>query len=204
MEDMTNTKPHAIMLPLYYQGHITPSINLALTLASKGFTITFVNTQIVHQQMTKPHTTQDQLEVPLEDGRDIFAGARKSGLDVRYKTVSDGFPLSFDRVLNHQQFAEGGLHVFQAHVDELVGNLVRDDSSISCLICDTFYTWTSMIANKYKLVNISLWTQPALVFTLNYHLDLLVKNGHFASKLGTCVYYFFFRRFVFSYFYAHF
>ena len=91
-------------------------------------------------------------------------------------------PLSFDRLLNSDQFYEGNLQVFPAHVDELVGNLVRDDPSVSCLIADTFYAWTSKIAKKYDLVNVSFWTEPALVFTLNYHLNLLVSNGHFASR----------------------
>ncbi|EXC16163.1 UDP-glycosyltransferase 86A1 [Morus notabilis] len=180
MENTYTKKPHAIMIPLHYQGHVTPSVNLAIKLASKGFIITFVNTEIVHHQITKSKSfNTTELE---EKDRDIFAGARKSGLDIRYKTVSDGFPLSFDRFLNAKQFGEGSLHVFPAHVDELVGNLVREDPSVSCLIADTFFTWTSWIAKKYKLINVSFWTEPALVFTLYYHVDLLIQNGHFASN----------------------
>lgn len=52
---------------------------------------------------------------------------------------------------------------------------------VTCLIADTFFGCSSIIARKYNLVNISFWTEPALVFTLFYHLDLLIKNGHFAS-----------------------
>ncbi|XP_059667618.1 UDP-glycosyltransferase 86A1-like isoform X2 [Cornus florida] len=39
-----------------------------------------------------------------------------------------------------------------------------------------------MIAKKYNLVNVSFWTEIALVFTLYYHLHLLKSNGHFASN----------------------
>ncbi|GMN39197.1 hypothetical protein TIFTF001_008425 [Ficus carica] len=132
----------------------------------------------------KPHAIIVKTSTPTEgkDDRDIFTGAPASGLDIRYKTVSDGFPLSFNRLRNLQQFDQGNLHVFPAHMDELVGNLVKEDPSVSCLIADTFYTSTSWIAEKYKLVDVSFWTEPALVFTLNYHRDLLVKNGHFASN----------------------
>ncbi|XP_024935431.3 UDP-glycosyltransferase 86A1 [Ziziphus jujuba] len=179
IESMENShpKPHAIMIALHLQSHVIPTVNLAMKLASKGFTITFVNTQAIHHQIIKsrPKTSQD------DDDEDIFAAARKSGLDIRYKTVSDGFPVSYDRFVDHDQFLEGFLHVFPAHVDELVGNIVAADPSVSCLIADTFHTWPSTIANKYKLVHISFWTEPALVFTLYYHLDLLVRNGHFAS-----------------------
>lgn len=182
MEDSSHRRPHAIMIPTPLQGHVIPTVHLALNLASKGFTITFVNTQFIHHHITKskPNNTTSH-EVNVDD--DIFAGARKSGLDIRYKTVSDGFPLAFDRFLNLDTYLDGTLHVFQAHVDELVGEIVReaDNPSVSCLIADTFHPWPSAIANKYKLLHVSFWTEPALVFSLYYHLDLLITNGHFAS-----------------------
>ncbi|KAK4481093.1 hypothetical protein RD792_011964 [Penstemon davidsonii] len=169
-----NQKPHAIMFPYPLQGHVIPFVNLALKLASNGFSITFVNTESIHHQISKARGhTIDQ---------DIFSEARKSRLDIRNVTVNDGFPIGFDRSLNHDQFFEGILHVFSAHVDELVGNLVRENPKINCLIVDTFYVWPSMIAEKYNLVNISFFTEPALVFTLYYHMELLRNNGHFASS----------------------
>ncbi|KAH7511982.1 hypothetical protein FEM48_Zijuj12G0041900 [Ziziphus jujuba var. spinosa] len=173
--ETTHPKPHAVMFPLHLQGHVIPAVHLAVKLASKGFTITFVNTQAIHRQIIKSRSQNHHHD------QDIFAGARKSGLDIRYKTVTDGFPLSFNRSLNREQFIEGFLHVFPAHVDELVGNIIAADPSVSCLIADTFHSWPSSIAQKYNLVHISFWTEPALVFNLYYHLDLLVKNCHFAS-----------------------
>ncbi|CAN4096168.1 unnamed protein product [Withania somnifera] len=80
---------------------------------------------------------------------------------------------------NHNQFIEGFFHVFSAHVDDLVGKLVNSNPPVSCLIADTFFVWPSEIAKKYNLVNISLWTEPALAFTCYYHMDLLKINGHF-------------------------
>lgn len=74
-------------------------------------------------------------------------------------------------------------HVFSAHVDELVGDIVRrSDPPATCLIADTFFVWSSMVAEKYKLVKVSFWTEPALVLTLYYHLDLLRENGHFGGS----------------------
>ncbi|KAF3640737.1 UDP-glycosyltransferase 86A1 [Capsicum annuum] len=166
------SKPHAIMIPYPYQGHITPFVYLAIKLASHGFTITFVNTHYIHSKISNSNKNKD----------DLFANARKSGLDIRYTTVNDGFPLQFDRSLNHDQFVEGLLHVFSAHFDVLVGDLVKCDPPVNCLIADTFYVWPAMIAEKYNLVYVSLWTEPALVFNLYYHMDLLKKNGHFASQ----------------------
>lgn len=103
-KNLQNT--HAIMIPYPLQGHVIPFVHLAMKLASKGFIITFINTQSIHHLITKSQPNNTTIS------EDIFAGARESGLDIRYATVSDGFPLGFDRSLNHDQFMEGILHVF--------------------------------------------------------------------------------------------
>ncbi|KAJ8755413.1 hypothetical protein K2173_019211 [Erythroxylum novogranatense] len=165
--------PHAVMFPVPLQGHIIPFVHLALKLASEGFTITFVVTQAIHHKMTqaRPITVEEE---------DMFTAARKSGLDIRYKTVGDGFPLGFDRDQNLEQYLEGFLHVFSAHVDDLLGQMVGTASpTMTCLISDTFHPWPSTLARKYNLVNVSFWTEPALAFSLYYHLDLLRINGHY-------------------------
>nr|XP_043631497.1 UDP-glycosyltransferase 86A1-like [Erigeron canadensis] len=170
--DGTTKNPHAIFIPIPLQGHLIPSVALTMKLASNGFTITFINTQVIHHSIMKSSSTPND---------DIFEKARESGLDIRYTTVSDGLPISFDRSLNQEQFEECVFHVFSAHVDELVGNLVKGDPSISCLIADSCHVWPSMISKKYKLVNISFWTESALVLNLYYHWDLLKKNGHYTT-----------------------
>ncbi|PHU00265.1 UDP-glycosyltransferase 86A1 [Capsicum chinense] len=101
--------------------------------------------------------------------------------DIRYAKISDGFPLSFDRRAPAIQFMEGLTHVFQAHVDDFIENLVfsKPNRPISCIIADSFHIWGSMIAKKYNLINVSFWTKPATVLTVFYHTDLLKSNGHF-------------------------
>ncbi|XP_004239693.1 UDP-glycosyltransferase 86A1 [Solanum lycopersicum] len=179
MEPEENIKPHAIMIPVPLQGHIVQFINLAIKLASKGLTITFVNTHITHQRLMKAQSVSES-----SSDYNIFSEAQKSGLDIRYTTISDGFPLNFDRMGNHDQFMEGLFHVFSTHVDDLIGNLVNSNHNppVSCLIADTFFVWPSVIAKKYDLLNISFFTEAALAFTSYYHMDLLTLNGHFGSQ----------------------
>ncbi|TMW99360.1 hypothetical protein EJD97_002695 [Solanum chilense] len=142
MELKEYLQPHEVLIPLPLQGHITPFTHLAMKLASKGFTIIFVNTESTH---------------------------------------NDGFPLSFDWSANASQFVEGLIHVFQAHVDDFIENLVlsKPNPPISCIIADSFHVWGSTIAKKYNLVNVSFWTEPATVLTVYYHMDLLKSNGQF-------------------------
>lgn len=116
---------------------------------------------------------------------DIFSEARESaGLDIRYATITDGFPLEYDRNANLFEFWEYLLYKFPSHVDEFIGNLIQSPLSsepmlVPFLIADTFAPWSGFIAKKYNLVNVSFWTQPATVFAINYHMNLLSENGHF-------------------------
>ncbi|GFP85774.1 UDP-glycosyltransferase 86a1 [Phtheirospermum japonicum] len=161
------------MIAIPLQGHINPFVQLAIKLASKGFTITFVNTEYIHHQISTSNGNQF----------DIFAGARESGLDIRYATISDGFPLDFDRKQNMGVFWESMLSNFPLLVDEFVGKVLIEECSSSdhqmCLVADTFYTWPATIAEKYNMANVSFWTQPAMVYAISFHLDLLRENGHF-------------------------
>ncbi|KAL3579675.1 hypothetical protein D5086_017510 [Populus alba] len=111
MVDQTSKKPHAILVSYPLQGHVIPSVHLAIKLASQAL-----------------------------------------------------------------------LHVFSAHVDEVVGQIVKSDDSVRCLIADTFFVWPSKIAKKFGLLYVSFWTEPALVFSLYYHMDLLRINGHFGCQ----------------------
>ncbi|XP_011094735.1 UDP-glycosyltransferase 86A1-like [Sesamum indicum] len=173
-------KPHAIMISVPYQGHINPFVNLALKIASKGFSITFVHFEFVHHRLSKAHHLHcNKTQV------DIFSEARESGLDIRYTTISDGFPLEFDRDANYEEFWGRVLHEFPSRVDEFVRKTIKSDPYLlHFLVADTVFSWPATIAEKYNLVNVSLWTEPALVFTLAYHVDLLIENGHFPCKVN--------------------
>ena len=97
---MATQGPHAILLAYPLQGHLIPAVNLAIKLASRGFTITFVNTISVHHQASKSNFSSNNGS--CDGGGDMFAATWDSGLDIRYATVSDGLP--HDRSLNQDQF----------------------------------------------------------------------------------------------------
>lgn len=170
-------KPHAIIIPIPHQGHINPSIDLALKLANTGFVVTFVNLEFVHHQMVSK----------FGDNDDIFREAHRLGLDIRYRTISDGFPPEFDRVLHLNQFWDVMLRDFPGRVDGLVGELIESDPGLNhFLIVDTLFGWPATVAKKYNLVYVSFWTEPAIVFSLIYHAEVLRQHGHFPSR-GMCM-----------------
>ncbi|KAL8526092.1 hypothetical protein ACS0TY_015349 [Phlomoides rotata] len=174
VEKKAMKKGHAIMISVPAQGHINPFVSLALKLASKGITITFVHLEIVHHKISQSHANNEV---------DIFSEARQSGLDIRYTTIGDGLPLDYNRD-NVMDYWYHLFYNFEARVEEFVGNLMIQSSHLlpNMLVTDTIYAWSANIAKKFNLLYVSFWTQPALIFSLIYHLDLLKENGHFLCK----------------------
>ncbi|KAL3848872.1 hypothetical protein ACJIZ3_010754 [Penstemon smallii] len=171
------SKPHAIMISVPYQGHINPFVNLALKLASNGFSITFAHFEFVHHMLSKSQNSNGTSEL------DVFSKARESGLDIRYTTINDGFPIEFDRDLHLVEYRESLLEHFPARVDEFVGSIIESSPSmVHFLVADTIFHWGASIAKKHKLVSVSFWTEPALVFYLANHTEILRENGHFPCK----------------------
>ncbi|KAK4480601.1 hypothetical protein RD792_013679 [Penstemon davidsonii] len=171
------SKPHGIIISAPYQGHINPFVSLALKLASNGFSITFAHFEHVHHMLSKSQNSNDTSEF------DVFSKARESGLDIRYTTINDGFSIEYDRALHLKEYWESLFENFPARVDEFVSSIIESSPSMNhFLVADTIFHWHASIAKKHKLVNVSLWTPPALVFSLSYHAEILREHGHFPCK----------------------
>ncbi|KAL1545828.1 UDP-glycosyltransferase 86A1-like [Salvia divinorum] len=169
-------KVHGIMICVPYQGHLSPFVDLALKLASNGIVITFVHLEFLHRKLCDTHYA-NKTDV------DLFSKARELGLDIRCTTMTDPFPLDFDRDANFNEYWEAMARDFPPLVDEFVGNILASDRDmLHFLVADTVYSWPAAVTRKYNLVNVSLWTQSALVYCLGYHWDLLQQNGHFPCK----------------------
>nr|UYE91545.1 putative glycosyltransferase [Anoectochilus roxburghii] len=172
------SKPHLLIIPYPLQGHIIPAVHLALKLAAAGFSITFVNTEAVHYQTELAHQHLPPSSGTNGGHQDFFAGSRASGLDIRYELVGDGLPVAFDRSLHHDEFMSHLLHRIHANVEALVRRL----PPLSGLVADTFFVWPATLARSLGIPYVSFWTEPALVFSLYYHMDLLRLHGHFCAK----------------------
>ncbi|KAL2937574.1 UDP-glycosyltransferase 86A1 [Bienertia sinuspersici] len=167
---------HAILVVLPQQGHVIPFVQLAIKLASKGFSITFINTEHIHHKISLSNAA-----VVGKDGGDIFAEARKrySGLDIEYMTITDGLPLEFDRSLNHDQWVGATTHCFPAHLEVAINRILRSRPSVGCcLIADSYFVWAAKLASKFGLVHVSFWTENAMVLDIYFHRHLLKQNGH--------------------------
>ncbi|KAL3628501.1 hypothetical protein CASFOL_027547 [Castilleja foliolosa] len=171
-----HSKPHAILIPLPYQGIINPFIYLSLKLASKGFKVTFVHLEFIHHKLSKAHHDSSS-------NVDFFSEARKSGLDIHCATISDGYPLEFDRDLNFSEYWNFLYREFPTLVDEFIEKtIISNPNSAHFLVAEPLCVWPAAVADKYKLVNVAFSTEAAFVFCLAYHWDLLKEKGHLPCK----------------------
>ncbi|KAF9610040.1 hypothetical protein IFM89_019768 [Coptis chinensis] len=160
-------KPHAVCIPYPFQGHITPMLKLAKLLHSKGFHITFVNTEFIHLRLLESRD------------RDSLKGLP----NFRFETIPGGLPPTD---VNATQ------DVVQAFCDSIDKNLLvpflsliaklneastfSEDPLVSCIVADTFMSFTLEAAEKLSIPGVALWPMSASVLWCYLHSDLLVEK----------------------------
>jgi len=165
---LSSSPLHVVAIPLPLQGHFTPMFHFAKKLAAKGVIVTFVITEACSANLIKAC-----------NGESPFSHARSLGLDIRSVQVSDGLPLEFDRSLNATELTDSFNTKMIPQLEELITHLKTKGPPVSCIIVDTFSGSVNRVAKKFGISHASFWTETAIVFSIYYHWDLLVKNGHF-------------------------
>lgn len=165
--DSDPSRFHALVIPFPAQGHITPMMQFAEKLASRGLTVTFVTTYHAHAQITKAQSKESQVQ---------------PGLDIRSAQISDGLSLDFDRSARFYDFLRSVENNMGGELEQLIHNLNKTGPPISCVIADIFLFWTPDVTKKFGIPWISFWSQPAIVYSIYYHAHLLEAHGHSHHK----------------------
>ncbi|KAK2982741.1 hypothetical protein RJ640_025157 [Escallonia rubra] len=152
---------HVVAMPYPGRGHINPMMNLCKLIASEraDFLVTFIVTEewlgfLCHE--------------PKPD-------------NIHFATVPNVIPSEKGRGADFPGFYESTLTKLQAPVERLLDRLV---APASVIVYDTYLTWVVGVGNRRNVPVASLWTQPATVFSVLYHYDLLVQNGDVQVNLS--------------------
>ncbi|RWR87788.1 UDP-glycosyltransferase 85A2-like protein [Cinnamomum micranthum f. kanehirae] len=131
---MEEKKPHVVCIPAPAQGHIHPMMQLAKLLHSRGFLITFVNTDFCHRHLLRSRGA-DSLE--CLDG-------------FRFEIISDGLSSLGEAMEDPVGFCKS----FQENCVSPIRDLLRklhhpsDGSRVTCIIADAGMTFTLKIAEE--------------------------------------------------------
>ncbi|RWR87777.1 UDP-glycosyltransferase 85K11 [Cinnamomum micranthum f. kanehirae] len=162
MEEMKG--PHIVCIPLPAQGHINPMMQLAKLLHSRGFSITFVNTDFSHKLLLKSRGLDS-----LED-LDGF----------RFEVISDGLSPSFGRVEEDGKvFCKSVKENCVAPFCDLLKKLHHplDGHRVTCVISDSFMTFSLKVAEELGIPEVIFCPTAACGFMAFAQYHELMRRG---------------------------
>ncbi|KAL3732707.1 hypothetical protein ACJRO7_029372 [Eucalyptus globulus] len=151
----TGQRSHAVCIPSPYQSHIGAMLKLAKLLHTKGFYISFVNTEYNHRRLLKSR------------GNRALDGCR----GFQFLTITDGLPPSdADSSQDLCAVRDAIRNNMSAPFSDLISNLNHTASSsdfppVTRIFSDGFMSFvTNDAAQEFRIPIISLWTIPACAF----------------------------------------
>ncbi|CAL1382359.1 unnamed protein product [Linum trigynum] len=150
---MDPVRPHAVCIPYPAQSHVKAFVKLAKLLHSRGFHITFVNTEFNHNRFLSsrgPHAL---------DGLPDF----------RFATVADSLPPSDpSSTQNIPALSDSMRRLMLAPFRDLVTKLNNRSGNagppVSCIVADGMTPFAVEVAREIGVPSVSFWTWPACAF----------------------------------------
>jgi hypothetical protein len=157
-------KPHAVCLPFPAQGHVTPMMRLAKLLHSRGFHITFVNTEFNHMRLIR------------SKGPNYIKGLP----DFQFETIPDGLPPS-DREATQDVaslFYSARKNCF-APFKELVLKLNSSSEvpPITCIVSDGISGFGREVGKELGIREVQFWAASACGFMAYLNFSEFIKRG---------------------------
>ena len=153
------TKPHAVCVPFPAQGHVNPMMQLAKLLHSKGFHITFVNTEFNHKRLIR------------SKGPEFVKGLP----GFSFETITDGLPPSDrDTTQDVPPLCDSTRKNCIAPFKELLLKLksLSEVPPVSCIVSDGIKA-----AEEFGIPQVQFWTASACSFMGYLQFDELLKRG---------------------------
>ncbi|XP_076925126.1 7-deoxyloganetin glucosyltransferase-like isoform X1 [Bidens hawaiensis] len=137
-------KPHALCIPIPLQGHINPMLKLAKILHSKGFLITFVDTEFNHQRLIRSLGPEAIRDLPT----------------FRFETIPDGLPppQNPDATPESSLLAHALEENFEGPFRNLITKVNALYSPVTCIVADLLMGFTHAVASDMSIPEFLLWT----------------------------------------------
>ncbi|KAL3850408.1 hypothetical protein ACJIZ3_012290 [Penstemon smallii] len=152
---------HVVAMPYPGRGHINPVLDLCTALAENSgeILITFV-------------VTEEWLGL---------IGSVSKPPNISFATIPNVVPSEKVRGDDNRGFAMAVMSKMEEPFDRLLGEL---ELKPAVIIAGAFLHWAANVANRRNIPLAYMWTMSASVYTIFYHFDLLVQNGHFPVNLS--------------------
>ncbi|KAL5715444.1 7-deoxyloganetin glucosyltransferase [Ranunculus cassubicifolius] len=157
-------KPHAVFIPYPAQGHVTPMMQLAKLIHSRGSHVTFVNTEFNHRRLLR------------SKGLDSLEGLH----DFRFETIPDGLPPSDkDATQEIPPLCESTRkNCLQPLVDLVLKlNSTSDVPNVNLIVSDGVMSFGVKAGEILGIPEVQFWTASACGFMGYIHSSELIKRG---------------------------
>ncbi|AES74875.1 putative 7-deoxyloganetin glucosyltransferase [Medicago truncatula] len=166
---MSDSKPHAVLIPSPVQGHINPLLKLAKLLHLRGFHITFVNTEYNHKRLLKSRAPN----------------AFDDLTDFSFETIPDGLtPTDGDGDVSQDIYAlcKSIRKNFLQPFRELLARLNDSATSglippVTCIVSDITMSFTIQAAEELSLPLVFFNPASACMFLTCIHFSTLLDKG---------------------------
>ncbi|CAN0858494.1 Linamarin synthase 2 [Linum grandiflorum] len=163
---MSEAKQHAVLLPFPAQGHVNPFMKLAKLLHSKGFHITFVNTEHNHRRLIRTRGTESV----------------KGLSDFQFHAIPDGLPPSDkDATQDPPSICYSSQHNCLQPFLELLNKLMLSSSPqippVSCIVSDGVMTFGIQAAQLLGIPHATFWTASACSLMGCLQFRELIRRG---------------------------
>ncbi|KAH6803537.1 hypothetical protein C2S51_031784 [Perilla frutescens var. frutescens] len=161
-DDQPTQSRHVVAMPYPGRGHINPMLSLCTAVAERSSDVLIT-------------------VVLTEEWFGLLAAARKPP-NMSFAAIPNVVPSEKVRGDDLQAFFVAVQTKMEAPFVRLLdgGELPPADF----IIGDAFLSWVHEVAGRRNIPSAHLWTMSASVYTVFYHFDLLVQNGHFPVDLS--------------------
>ncbi|KAG8383542.1 hypothetical protein BUALT_Bualt04G0024500 [Buddleja alternifolia] len=169
MGSIRTEKPHAVLVPYPSQGHVTPMMRLAKLLHSRGFYITFVNTEFNHGRLIR------------SKGPDSVKGLP----DFKFETIPDGLPPSDeDATQDIPMLCNSTRKTCLGPFKELLSRLNSTPGGprVSCVVADGVMSFGIRGAQEMGIPDVQFWTASACAFIGYLNYRELIRRGIYPFK----------------------
>lgn len=166
MGEQTPRIRHLVLVPLPYQGHINPMLQLGTALHSKGFSVTVAHTIY---NSPNPQNYPHFSFLPMPDG------------------LSDSDLASGDLVSNILVINENCKESLRRSLEQLMQEKELQGDRISCIISDELMFFAEDVANNLKLLSIILRTTSAATSFARCGLVKLGGEGQVSLQGKYCI-----------------
>ncbi|KAF8378747.1 hypothetical protein HHK36_030096 [Tetracentron sinense] len=160
MEEAMAT-PHALVIPIPGYSHIIPLMELSYMLAERGFKITFVNTELIHEQIMKA--------LP-----DEYSNLKNP---INLVSIPDGMGPGDDRN-QIVRVLECMSSAMPSYLEELIEKMNKSSKDkITCIIADENMGWAVTVAKKMGIPQAAFSPTNACLRALVLRLPQLIEAG---------------------------